>query len=164
MPFLLTYLLLKNDSGEWIKTHFFGEEKPDAEIITEPIDAQDIITDLSSPLVKSTEAQVGLFAAAPFFSLILAVPLAMFASKEQYVSGVQYVAFKGDFSDSITRAEQYDDSDYGGYNLITNNCLHYAKDILREGTAENAEIDKYIHQSIEIVPKNFYYGLEDKLN
>ena len=37
-------------------------------------------------------------------------------------------------------------------------------DALKQGTAGNAEIDKYIHQSIEIVPKNFYYGLEDKLN
>ena len=52
------------------------------------------------------------------------------------------------------------DKFYGGYDLLSNNCLHYVKDMLRLGRAYNPKIDKYIKRSWDIIPKNFYVGLE----
>ena len=43
--------------------------------------------------------------------------------------------------------------------LIENNCLHYVKEILSEGTARNIYIEEYLNTSSEIIPKFFYDDL-----
>ena len=73
-----------------------------------------------------------------------------------YTSGVQYVPLKGVFSQSIDMANEYINSNYGGYNLVGNNCAHYAQEILRFGTVENARVEEYLETSSTIIPKDLY--------
>ena len=75
------------------------------------------------------------------------------------VGGVQYVTLKGDFSDSIQKAKDNINSDFGGYDLITNNCLHYVKEILKKGNADSDIVEYLLTNSLEIVPALFYDSL-----
>ena len=51
------------------------------------------------------------------------------------------------------------DKFYGGYNLFSNNCLHYVKEMLRLGTAYNPLVSYYIKNSFTIIPRDFYGNL-----
>ena len=51
------------------------------------------------------------------------------------------------------------DKFYGGYNLFSNNCLHYVKDMLRLGRAYNPLVSYYIKNSFTIIPRDFYGNL-----
>ena len=73
-----------------------------------------------------------------------------------YTSGVQYIPLKGDFSESIVLANDYDGSKYGGYDLFTNNCAHYAQEILKAGTSNNSRIEEFLETSNVIIPKDLY--------
>ena len=66
---------------------------------------------------------------------------------------------KGDFSQSVEMAYNKDGGNYGGYNLVSNNCLHYARDVLRAGEASSASVENIIENSICIVPDEFYEQL-----
>ena len=48
-----------------------------------------------------------------------------------------WVYIPGDFSASYELAQQYCGTNYGGYNLLVNNCLHYVREILRAGTPDS---------------------------
>ena len=79
---------------------------------------------------------------------------------DNYVDGVQYIAIKGDFSKSVSKAEELGGDKYRyGYFLPTNNCLHYVRNILREGKADDYSLEVYIHLSTTAVPKDFFGGL-----
>ena len=79
-----------------------------------------------------------------------------------YVEGVQYYPIKGDFTESIEKAEYWANRAYRGlYSLPTNNCLHYARDLLRYGTAEDPMVELCIHTSATIVPRDFYEMLNE---
>ena len=51
--------------------------------------------------------------------------------------GVKVNYISGDFSASYELAKQYNGTDYGGYSLFRNNCLHYAKEILQAGATDS---------------------------
>lgn len=38
-------------------------------------------------------------------------------------------------------------TEHGSYNLLTNNCVHYAKDVLRQGTASSNAVESVITNS-----------------
>ena len=75
------------------------------------------------------------------------------------ISGLQYTYIKGDFSDSVKLAIEYNSSDYGGYCLFTNNCLHYAKEILAKGKFDDPVAQIYAVSSSQIVPIGFHMDL-----
>ena len=75
------------------------------------------------------------------------------------ISGLQYTYIKGDFSDSVDLAVEYDDSNYGGYCLFANNCLNYAKEILAEGKFDDPIAQVYAVSSSSIVPIAFHLDL-----
>ncbi len=177
------YVLLKKEDGDWIKTEFTGtfpefegdiskffkdihREKVNAGVSTEPIEDYDIVGSLSStpktttqnvtvPIVYSSPRKL----ANPFLPMIATFSMSMSMSVPltYFSSGVQYVALQGDFSKSIIAAEYiYNETNYSGYDLIKNNCLHYAKEILGLGTSQDKAIEGYLNSSETIVPKSFY--------
>ena len=79
---------------------------------------------------------------------------------DNYVDGVQYIAIKGDFSKSVSKAEELGGDKYRyGYFLPMNNCLHYAKAILRGGYAYNDFVEDFLTNSHQIVPTLYYDSL-----
>ena len=72
-----------------------------------------------------------------------------------YTEGSEFFPIKGNFSRSILYAETYENTNYGGYNLLINNCLHYVKDVLRTGFISDDEIENVINTSEVIEPKGF---------
>jgi len=43
----------------------------------------------------------------------------------------KYILLKGDFSSIKEFTSSYVNTNYGGYSLLTNSCLHYVRDVLR---------------------------------
>ena len=78
---------------------------------------------------------------------------------KENISGLQYTYIEGDFSKSVTLALDYDGSDYGGYFLPTNNCLHYVKEILSAGTFDDQDAQIYVSASLDIIPTVFHLDL-----
>jgi hypothetical protein len=154
---------LKKDEGNWVKTEYAGDfpkisltflsdvyrAKKDAEILCSPVTEEHIVEKLSAPLQIETSI-INMGGDPPTF-----------VELQFHVGGVQFVPIKGNFSESIVEAEKYasQKSNYGGYNLINNNCLHYVRDILSLGTASDIEMEKCIEKSISIIPMNFYSEL-----
>jgi RHS repeat-associated protein len=50
---------------------------------------------------------------------------------------IQYAYISGDFTKSADAAKVYSGTDYSGYNLAFNNCMHYAQQMLLKGTFDN---------------------------
>ena len=71
---------------------------------------------------------------------------------------VEHIYISGDFSDSYELAQSYNGSNYGGYNLFSNNCLHYVKELLKNGAPEKSWFDTVIN-NYEICPMSFYQEL-----
>ena len=83
------------------------------------------------------------------------------ASVEEYLAQWDYEIsyyIEGDFSKAYEYAvwvtENY--SDYGGYDLLSNNCLHYVKNVMSHGTFDNYFLGLYVKNSICIIPSSFY--------
>ena len=74
--------------------------------------------------------------------------------------GVNHIYISGDFSASYELAKRYDGTDYGGYCLLTNNCLHYVKELLRKGTP-NSMLYSLAFTRLTIVPIVFYTVLSN---
>ena len=53
-------------------------------------------------------------------------------------NNIFYVYISGDFSNSLDKALSYTGTNFSGYNLFFNNCLHYAKEILFEGSFDSS--------------------------
>lgn len=72
--------------------------------------------------------------------------------------GKQYTVVKGDFSSSLELAKDYEKNNptYGGYCLLTNNCLHYAREILLVGEFENKFQKAWLINSTTIIPMLFH--------
>ena len=84
-------------------------------------------------------------------------------SAELYTDGLEFFPIKGDFSESILLAVHYEGSNYGGYNLLTNNCLHYIKEILKSGFAYDSRIENVLETSQVIEPKGFIRALSQAI-
>ncbi|MBE6531810.1 MAG: hypothetical protein E7679_06990 [Ruminococcaceae bacterium] len=140
------YLFLKAPEGDWIITEFAGPDKENAKVTSKPCSVEYIIEHLS---VEAVEGVV--------FSVPISDGVSLSIQFDFYAKGVQFLSMKGDFSNSIAMAEKWKNQKYKGYYFLpTNNCLHYARDVLKEGTASNEEIEACITSSITPVPKNFY--------
>lgn len=157
------YLLLKKNDGTWIKTQFSGdfpefnsnfieflseiqEKKKNATISSEGIINTKIVEKLSAKLITITGKVVTTDSTEQILSY--------------YSSGVQFVPLKGNFSNSIEGALSQTNTNYNGYNVLTNNCLHYVRNILRLGEANMPAAEQYITESSVIVPKTFYDELK----
>ena len=83
--------------------------------------------------------------------------------KREY-AGKKYEStrIKGNYHDSVKKAEYYEKNEFGSYNLLFNSCQTYALTILREGTAQRAAVNKYIQgprAGITAIPSVFYMNL-----
>lgn len=72
------------------------------------------------------------------------------------LGGWRSLYIKGDFTGSLKYAEFYEGKDYGGYNLFTNNCLHFVRNALKRGKCKNALLQLYFMSSTTIVPRIFF--------
>ena len=151
------YVLIKNSDGKWVKTEFGGSKKSNAEIRCYSISSESIISALKSPLESIPYARETQHIEWVFGF----IPVTITTSYIEYVhvGGVQFVPIKGDFSKSVEMAYNKDGGNYGGYNLVSNNCLHYARDVLRAGEASSASVENIIENSTCIVPDEFYEQL-----
>ena len=69
---------------------------------------------------------------------------------EETLSGKDYVFIPGNFTSSVNYAYSYNNqtsTEHGSYDLLTNNCVHYAKDVLRQGTASSTAVESVITNS-----------------
>ena len=151
------YVLLKDSDGKWIKTEFNGSKKSNAEIRCYGISSESIISALKSPLESIPYARETQHIEWVFGF----IPVTITTSYIEYVhvGGVQFVPIKGYFSKSIEMAYDKAGGNYGGYNLVNNNCLHYARDVLRAGDASSVSVENIIENSTCIVPDEFYEQL-----
>ena len=72
------------------------------------------------------------------------------------LGGWRTLYIKGDFTKSLEYARKYENTDYGGYNLIFNNCLHFVRNALRQGKSKNSLLQLYFMFSSTIVPRVFF--------
>ena len=156
------YVLLKNDDGSWIRTDFnvpddapnLIKKKENAHIYTYNVPSNYIIEKLSvKPDGYTTYVTTQKI---DYVFGFIPVVLEYQEPVQVYTSGVQYVPLKGDFSESIELAWEYKNEKYGGYDLVTNNCAHYAQEILKEGTVYNEKIEKFLETSDTIIPADLY--------
>ena len=54
-----------------------------------------------------------------------------------YESNTEFMYIKGDFSASYELAKEYNGTNYGGYKVMKNNCLHYVKELLQAGSPDS---------------------------
>mgnify|MGYP005768092351 FL=1 len=78
-----------------------------------------------------------------------------------YTEGSEFFPIKGNFSRSILYAESFEGTNYGGYNLLVNNCLHYIKNVLGAGFIFDTAIENVINNSDVIEPKGFINALRN---
>ena len=71
------------------------------------------------------------------------------------VWGVRYTIIDGDFSSSLEVARGYDQTNYGGYNFFTNNCNHYAKEILTAGDFEDSIVRFVAQKTPGMIPRTY---------
>ena len=72
------------------------------------------------------------------------------------LGGWRTLYIKGDFRESLKYARKFDGTDYGGYNLLFNNCLHFVRNALRKGKCSNKLLQLYFLMSRTIVPRVFF--------
>ena len=126
------YLYIQDEDGEWYRTEFTGK-------FPFKFTARVVVTGpISYDEIKAD-----------------------ISSKEVYD-----VYLKGNYERSLTKAREYKNNSstngYNGhYNLLSNNCLDYATDVLSWGTNIYPTVDEFIsNSSIYCVPVSFYIGLQ----
>ena len=140
-----SFLYLKDKNNKWFLTEFAGEYPWNAKISTLNVTKKSIISKLNqTPETLSFPVQ-------KYDGIIQKTVI-----ETVYIGGVQFVPIKGDFTESINLAKKYNNQNYGGYDLITNNCLHYVKEILEAGQIDDPYIDNAVQNSKTIVPKKYY--------
>jgi len=156
-------LFLKTEDGQWIKTEYIGVgyDKSTAEVKTDEIGEDELFAYLNQKL-EWKSISIPTLQLVNFQDTAMLVPQIGEDVELSYKSeGVQYVAFNGEYSDSIELAQRYDDTgEYPKYHLLENNCLHYVKEILGEGFAENPMLDHYIKNTGQIIPSEFHKAVE----
>ena len=61
----------------------------------------------------------------------------------KYLSNYKSIVLEGDFSDILDTVLGWNEKDYGGYNLITNNCAQFVADMLSQSSAISEELRNY---------------------
>ena len=80
--------------------------------------------------------------------------------ENQILDDKSYVYLSGDFTASLTYAQMHAGSNYGGYCLLHNNCMHYARDVLLEGTFDNFSQKVALDRYNANVPRGLYNYLK----
>lgn len=142
-----SYVFLKKAHNNWIKTEF---NTPGGENIKEKKANSKIYIDEN---ISSERVQYIL--AKGMRDLVMSDGYNL----DVYTEGLEYFPISGKFSQSISLAEDYEGSNYGGYNFLTNNCLHYVKEILKSGFAYDSRIENVLENSQVIEPKGFIRAL-----
>ena len=99
------FLYLKNNENKWFLTEFAGDYPWNAEISTFKVSQESIINKLNE-IPKSIS-----FPVQDYDGLIQKTTI-----ETVYIDGIQFVPIKGDFTESIKLAEEYDGHNYGGFN------------------------------------------------
>jgi hypothetical protein len=75
---------------------------------------------------------------------------------QENIDGKEYVYIKGNFNESVEYAKSVDDTKYGGYDPVFNNCAHYVQNVMRRGSFENELVraKTTIHKTIPITYLN----------
>ena len=95
----------------------------------------------------------------PANAKIVIYPRSMEEIKEELSAAkVYYKYIAGDFSASYALALSYQGTNYGGYRLTKNNCLHYVKELLQAGSPQNAWYRSVFNNHM-ISPAGFYGSL-----
>ena len=79
--------------------------------------------------------------------------------KGKNINNLNYVYLEGDFSKSVKYAKKHEGSNYGGYNLATNNCMHYAQNVLLKGKFDNAIEKHFLETNPHVAPVDLYKRL-----
>lgn len=61
----------------------------------------------------------------------------------KYLSNYKSIVLEGDFSDILDTVLGWNEKDYGGYNLITNNCAQFVADMLSQASNISEELRNY---------------------
>ena len=123
-------ILIQDENGEWWITEYSGSDKSTAHVVCRKATQSDW---------ERFKPQKG------FWNSI----------KNLFqISGNSSVYLKGDYSNSLSKAQGLIGSDLGGYNLLTNNCLHYVKSILSETNIDSVT-NSYFKNSKTFIPNMF---------
>ena len=138
------YLFLKVSYNNWIKTEFNTPDgtKKNAIIYVE--------RNLSSQTVRNVLAQ--------------GIRNFRTTSGGMCVDGAEFFPMKGYFYNSISMAERYKGTNYGGFNIATNNCLTYVRNILKAGYPTDCRIQNVINNSPAVAPRKFLQDLLSATN
>ena len=106
-------------------------------------------TEYAGPLSDPASAKIAIY------------PRSMEEIKEELSAAkVYYKYIAGDFSASYALALSYQGTNYGGYRVTKNNCLHYVKELLRAGSPKDTWYSSVFNNSM-ISPVGFYGSLRN---
>ena len=106
-------------------------------------------TEYTGPLSDPASAKIAIY------------PRSMEEIKEELSAAkVYYQYIAGDFSASYELALSYEGTNYGGYRVTKNNCLHYVKELLRAGSPKDTWYSSVFNNSM-ISPVGFYGSLRN---
>ena len=71
------------------------------------------------------------------------------------LSGEDKVYLNGDYTASLKKDQSLNYSNFGGYNLLTNNCLHYVKNLLVASESFNLSDFGVANMNFNIIPRTF---------
>ena len=145
------YAFLKISTGKWIKTEFntpggrnIKEKKANSKVyITRNFSSADVQYILLKGFRELTMSD-------GFTSNV-------------YTDGLEFFPIEGNFAQSISRAKSYEGTNYGGYNFLSRNCLHYIKEILKAGYAYDCRIENVLENSEIIEPKGYLRALKNSV-
>ena len=82
------------------------------------------------------------------------------------IKDTDYIYIVGDFSNSYKTAldVSINNPNYGGYNLLNNNCSHYVQDLLAKGNTGDLMINNIIQLADATIPRIFYTYLKTSIS
>ena len=114
-------LYIQDSNGNWYITQFTGTQKSNATVTIEPVVMENDYT--LNDILNSKEIQ-----------------------------GISYVRIRGNFDRSIAHASdiQENNPNYGGYNLLNNNCLDYVQEIIQRGDIKGTHMPNFVQNDTAI--------------
>ncbi|MCK9601693.1 MAG: hypothetical protein M0R06_21805 [Sphaerochaeta sp.] len=84
-----------------------------------------------------------------------------YENKENWGVYFTRIRLSGDYTASLDLSRSYaDNQNYPRYLLLTNNCLHYVKTIMRASSCSYANINAFVNGSRTIIPATFGRQME----
>ena len=83
--------------------------------------------------------------------------------KPLHLNGTDFLLLQGNFTESLALAQYYyENQNYPGYSVFTNNCLHYIKNILDVADIKGAATQFYVNNDSNIIiPYMYFNGLKN---